>query len=105
VDTVDASGLRYGLSEQIITSLREVFQRFPAVNKVLVFGSRATGEYRPYSDIDLAVIAPGMSERDFSLLWCALDDLPILFKLDVLHFEQVTNEKLKQSILREGQPL
>ncbi|MES2264532.1 MAG: hypothetical protein V4724_39040 [Pseudomonadota bacterium] len=32
----------------------------------------------------------------------ALDDLPILFKLDVLHFEEVTNLALRRNILAEG---
>ncbi|MYN17108.1 nucleotidyltransferase domain-containing protein [Rugamonas sp. FT107W] len=75
----------FGLSEPILDSLRDVFARYPAIDSVMVYGSRAAGTYRPQSDIDLAVFAPTMSERDFGSLWSALDELPILFRLDVIH--------------------
>jgi hypothetical protein len=46
-----------------------------------------------------------MSDRDFSRLWMALDDLPILFRLDVSLWHQVTNAALKQAMLDDGIPL
>lgn len=105
MDEIVATPLRLGLSEQIVTSLRKGFAQFPSVEKVLVYGSRASGAFRHYSDIDLAVLAPAMADSDFSRLWTALDDLSILFKLDVVHLDQLTNAALKRNILTEGQPL
>ena len=96
------SALPFGLSETIRDSLKDVFAKFPQVDRVLVYGSRATGRYRPQSDIDLAVFAPAMSDRDFSRLWIALDDLPILFRLDVSLWHDVTNAELKNAMLEEG---
>src|ERR1700756_5581522 len=90
--------LEFGLSAQIVNSLRDVFSRFPGVLQVLIYGSRATGKYRRNSDIDRAVFAPAMKEGDFSRLWTELDDLPILFKLDVIHFDEITNPSLQSSI-------
>lgn len=95
----------FGLSAQIVNSLCDVFTAFSEIDSVLIYGSRATGHFRNHSDIDLAVLAPSMTERDFSRLWNALDDLPILFKLDVVHFEQVTNPALKNNILAHGKTL
>lgn len=97
--------LRFGLSEKIIDSLCSVFERFPAIEHVLIYGSRSAGNYGSHSDIDLAVRAPGLSEQEFSRLWTALDDLPIVFKLDVLWLEQLTNPALKRNILDGGQQL
>lgn len=99
------STLPFGLSETIRESLRDVFAQFPQIDRVLVYGSRATGRHRPQSDIDLAVLAPTMSDREFSRLWMALDDLPILFRLDVSLWHEVTNAALKQSMLDNGVPL
>lgn len=99
------STLPLGLSETIRQSLKDVFARFPQVDRVLVYGSRATGRHRPQSDIDLAVLAPTMSDREFSRLWMALDDLPILFRLDVSLWHEVTNPALKQAMLDDGIPL
>lgn len=97
--------LPFGLSETIRDSLNDVFAQFPKVDRVLVYGSRATGRYRPQSDIDLAVLAPTMSDREFSSLWMALDDLPILFRLDVSLWHEVTNPVLKKAMLDDGIPL
>lgn len=46
-----------------------------------------------------------MTDREFSSLWNALDDLPILFKLDAVHFERLTNPRLRDNILNEGMDL
>ena len=97
--------LLFGLSETIRDSLIDVFARFPKIERALIYGSRATGRYRPQSDIDLAVIAPTMSDLEFSVLWMALDDLPILFRLDVELWHQATNPARKQAMIDDGIPL
>jgi proline iminopeptidase len=102
MDRVDEEIHSFGLSDAIQESLRGVFTRFPSIDRVMIYGSRATGRYRPQSDIDLAVIAPAMSDREFSLLWMALDDLPILFRLDVSLWHHVSNPALQQAMLRDG---
>lgn len=105
MEAVADSRLPFGLSETIRESLSDVFAQFPKVDRVLVYGSRATGKNRPQSDIDLAVLAPTMSDREFSSLWMALDDLPILFRLDVSLWHEVTNPVLKKAMLDDGIPL
>jgi len=82
-----------------------VFRRFPEIDRVLIYGSRARGDFKSYSDIDLAVIAPTMTPRRFAELWSALEDLPILFRLDVVHWDRVKNTALKEEILRDGRVL
>ncbi len=66
---VTATELTNGLSRRVLVKLQAVFARYPMVERVLLFGSRATGFAKPGSDIDLAVIAPGMSQREVSRLW------------------------------------
>lgn len=97
--------LTNGLSRGVLTELQAVFARYPMVERVLLFGSRATGFAKPGSDIDLAVIAPGMSQREFSRLWNELEDLPLVYTLDILHWDQLTQDALKAKILTEGQVL
>jgi predicted nucleotidyltransferase len=92
----------FGLSADIFASFAEVFARYPAIERVLIFGSRARGTAKPWSDIDLAVVAPAMTDQEFSRLWNELDDLPIVFKLDVLHFDRLERLDLKEKILSQG---
>ena len=94
--------LTNGLSRGVLAELQAVFARYPTVERVLLFGSRATGFAKPGSDIDLAVIAPGMNQREFSRLWNELEDLPLVYTLDILHWDQLTQERLKAKILKEG---
>lgn len=94
--------LKFGLSEAVCGDLTQVFSRHPEIMRVLVFGSRAKGTFRDGSDIDLAVFAPEMSEERFTQMWMELDALPIIFKMDVLHWDTLSNTRLKDKILHEG---
>lgn len=93
----------FGLSADVIQMLREVFSRYPETECVLVFGSRAKATYKPASDIDLAVIATSMSPQRFSQLWSELDSLPLIFKVDALHWNTLANSLLQAKIMEEGQ--
>jgi uncharacterized protein len=94
--------MTFGLSKRIRADIRQVFAQYPAVARVLIFGSRAKGGARPGSDIDLAVVAPGMTDSEFARLWNAIDDLPLVFKVDLLHWDRLANPRLKDKIPREG---
>ena len=70
--------------------------------RILLFGSRARGENRPASDIDLAV--EGCS--DFGALRDALqDDLWSLLKVDVINLDSSISEDLRAEIERDGKVL
>lgn len=95
--------LIFGLAEHHYRDIVQVFRRYPNIEQVLIFGSRAKGTDKPYSDFDLAVVAPNMSEQEFSRLWNELDALELVFKLDVLHWDKLVQPKLKESIMTHGQ--
>jgi proline iminopeptidase len=96
-------GLIFGLSPAIYADFARVFSHYPQIRQVLIFGSRAKGTAKPYSDIDLAVIAPSLSAREFALLWHELNELPIVFKLDVLHWDTIAKPELKEKVMAQGQ--
>lgn len=94
--------LIFGLSECIRADFDRVFAQYPAIERVLIFGSRAKGSARAGSDIDLAVLASGMSDGEFVRLWSQIDDLPLVFKVDLLHWDRLANPALKDKIRGEG---
>jgi proline iminopeptidase len=95
--------LIFGLAEHHYRAMAHVFRRHPAIERVLIFGSRAKGTAKPWSDIDLAVVAPTMGEREFSVLWHELDALELVFKLDLLHWDRLGDQKaLQEAINRQG---
>ena len=66
--------------------------------KILVFGSLATGEFRPWSDVDLAVIE---SEEMYVLIGKMLSYFDSEDDVDICVFEMVSPE-LQKRILEEG---
>jgi predicted nucleotidyltransferase len=94
--------MRFGLSEAILKDFNNVFSKYPNIETVLIFGSRAKGTHQDGSDIDLAVFAKNMSEQDFANLWNDVDALPLVFKVDCLHWDYLSNQNLKNNILQQG---
>lgn len=100
-----AERLTFGLSQAILGDFRRVFAKYPEVERVLIFGSRAKGTFKEGSDIDLAVFAPALSDQRFTVLWNELDDLPLVFKMDILHWDRLNNVRLQSKIISEGREL
>jgi len=101
----EASGANPGLSDRILWDLHELFSRFPEVETVLIYGSRAKGTFRRGSDIDMAVMSTTLSDKRYTQLWSEVEALPIAFGIDLLHWDQLGNPTLKDRILREGNAL
>ena len=95
--------LIFGLAERHYRDIVRVFRSYPNIEKVLIFGSRAKGVAKPYSDFDLAVVAPEMDDQEFSRVLNDLDNLDLVFTLDVLHLDKLTRQNLKDSIMNHGQ--
>jgi len=67
--------MEFGPSDKIFKLLSDCFTLYPEIEQVNVYGSRAMGNYRPGSDIDLAFYAQGDS-RLAARLFTELDELP-----------------------------
>jgi uncharacterized protein len=73
----------------------------PAVDRVVLFGSRAKGTDRPRSDVDLAVEAPGASVRTWSRLLELAEEAETLLAIDLIRLD-TANAEFRNEILREG---
>jgi uncharacterized protein len=91
-----------GLSDTITDLLRAEVRRFPEVQAAYIYGSRARGDYKPQSDIDIAIDAPGMTPQNFAQLWSAIDALPIAYPLDCIWLQALPESALKIHFERDG---
>ena len=66
------------------------------------FGSRARGDFSRRSDIDLAVYHDGMSSEEMNRLRIDLDDLPIIYRIDVVDLSRTSRPEFAASIARGG---
>lgn len=96
--------MTYQLEKQVAERLKAFFEPFDFIDKVVIFGSRAKHNANPKSDIDLCIYSLEMSDAQFSKLKLSLDELPILYKIDVVHFEK-SNEALRENVSRDGKLL
>lgn len=78
-----------------------MFGRFPGVEQAVLYGSRAKGNYRPGSDIDLT-LKGDLSYRDLLNIKLALDDLLLPWKIDLSLYSQIDNLALVEHIGRIG---
>ena len=69
----------YGLSDTVVADICSVFQRFPNIEEVLIFGSRAKGSYSEGSDIDLAAIGHDLTFNQLMDINIQIEDLGLLF--------------------------
>lgn len=89
-----------GLRSEIIDSICKLAEIYN-IKKVILFGSRARGDYHQTSDIDLAV--SGGDVIRFSL--DVEEETPTLLKYDIVNLDGVVQEPLLASIEQEGMTL
>ena len=91
----------FGLSLDEIDRIKEVFNKYKAIEEVLIYGSRAKGNYKPASDVDLSLIG----NIDLNLqqqIELALDDLLLPFKFDISVYNKINNPDFLDHIQRVG---
>ena len=87
----------FGLPQRTIDELTEYFKSKPEIEKVVIYGSRAKGNFRNGSDIDFAIFSD--DEEYFYRIAGDLDDLPTPYKFDVINYKSLTNnDNIKKSV-------
>jgi predicted nucleotidyltransferase len=91
-----------GLSTEVESKIKSVFARHEIIARVVLYGSRAKGNYKKGSDIDLTIMADKMTIDEFLLLQRELDDLMLPYKIDLSLFTEIDNPSLIEHIERVG---
>ena len=91
-----------GLKPERLNKIRCVLARYPQVNRAVIFGSRARGDFKPNSDIDLAVYLADSEDKMPGELLLEIDDAAGIYKIDVIDMLRLNNEPLRQRIEEEG---
>ncbi len=94
---------KFGLTKKQFKLIENLVISMNEIEKVLIFGSRATGKFKPSSDIDLAIIGKDFSRGFINHLSSELDDLPLPFMFDIIDYAQVSNENFKNKIDTQGE--
>ena len=91
-----------GLNDEHRASLIDVLSANKNVQRIVLFGSRATETYSVTSDIDIALFGNELSRNDVSRLGASVDELPYPHKVDLLSYKSIRNDSLRDEIDDHG---
>lgn len=91
-----------GLTSEVLSKIAEVIFSFPSVSDAVIYGSRAKGCWKSFSDIDISLKGENVSHKDLTDIMLELEDLDIPFVVDVNRFSTITNVDLVDHINRLG---
>lgn len=94
--------MNYGLSDQTIQKIHSVFCQYPQIESAILYGSRAIGNYKTGSDIDLTLCGEGLTLSILSKIDTDLDDLLLPYTIDLSAFKQIGNPDMVEQIQRFG---
>jgi len=94
--------LPFGLPLAVVEKIRTVLAFHPEVQKAMLYGSRAKGNYKTGSDIDLTMYGEDLNHNLLLKILDELDDLLLPWMIDLSIFRQIDNESLREHIERVG---
>jgi predicted nucleotidyltransferase len=94
--------MRFGLEENVIEQVNNIFARYLPVKQVIIYGSRAKGNYKTGSDIDLVLKGEGLNLSMIHKIELEIDDLFLPYTFDITIFDQISNFDLVEHINRVG---
>ena len=92
--------MKYGLSKEVYDKIKKVIENNKEY-KIVLFGSRARGDYKETSDIDLAVLNNISRDEQYRIM-NEIDMLEIAYKVDIVFVDSNTKAELIESIKRDG---
>ena len=95
-----------GLSERTVNTLYSIFSKYLGIKQVIIYGSRAKGNFRIGSDIDITLKTDNnFSHNDLLHIANDFDDSTIPYFVDVSIYDMLSNSDLKAHIDRVGKVL
>lgn len=93
---------QYGIDNNELRKIKSAIASVEGVDKAILYGSRAKGCHKPFSDVDISLVGKDLSIKDLLYLHTVLDDMLLPYEIDINIFDRITNDKLKEHILRCG---
>jgi len=92
----------FGLTERTVQRISEVFSRYPQIENATLYGSRAKGNFKSGSDIDIVLKGNALGLRVLNKISLELDDLYLPYIIDLAIFHQIDNQDLIEHVKRVG---
>ncbi len=92
--------MKFGLEESVYRQIKNIVNNHSKYHFKL-FGSRARGNYKATSDIDIAIFEKVTKEKEYEIR-NEFDKLDIIYKIDLVFIDEKIKKELLNSIIRDG---
>ncbi len=93
----------FGLLDQDLDYIIKAIRQYTEIEKVKIFGSRAMGNYKKGSDVDIVIFGQHINDKTVARLSETLnEEYPLPYFFDVIHYESITNQRLTEHIDKLG---
>ena len=91
-----------GLPTPSVDKIRGILRNHPNVRRAVLYGSRAKGNYKTGSDIDLTLHGGGLTDAELMQIMDELDDLLLPWRIDLSLLHRIGQASLLDHIRRAG---
>lgn len=95
---------QFGLTKRDMDTIKTIFDGYPEVKTVHLFGSRAKGNYRFGSDVDLAIMNEGLDTKKLAKLKADFEESTLPYNIDLVDFTKLNKQEFIDHINRVGLP-
>jgi predicted nucleotidyltransferase len=92
----------FGLTEEELNGIKQILSKYPEVREAKIFGSRARGDYKPASDIDMTIIGCDITHQQLALIDFELEELALPVFIDLNHYSSLRDKCFIEQIDKEG---
>ena len=97
--------MKFGLTDNTVSTMKLILSQFSEIDCAIIFGSRAKGNYKNGSDVDITLIGSNLSLELLAKISSKLDDLSMPYTVDLSVFSMIENQDLIDHIKRVGKVL
>lgn len=95
--------MKFGLKDFELKYIIDNIKRFKEIEKAVIFGSRAKGNFEPSSDVDISIYGKNITFDTVSALHAMLEEQgPLPYFFDIVDYTNLKHRKLKEHIDRVG---
>ena len=98
---IELNLMNIGLSEIQVEKMQTIFSKYLEVESAILFGSRAKGNFRNNSDIDI-VLNGDISLTIRNKIFNDLEELDLPCEIDLIIFDKIDNQELIKHIENVG---
>ncbi|GAB6182621.1 nucleotidyltransferase domain-containing protein [Thermodesulfovibrio hydrogeniphilus] len=91
----------FGIPTELVEKIKKIVFSNPKVLKMYIYGSRAKGNYKKGSDIDIAIVAPELDFSEYLKILDQIEEINTIYSIDLTHYE-LLDDAVKEHIKRVG---